>query len=146
MQQSALTTDQILDILRDQGYRLTAPRRAIVDAIRAYDRAFTADDLLQRVDALDPTIGRATIFRTLDVLASLDVLDRIHAPDGCHSYSLCEGVSHHHHHLICSSCGTVVPFEACNVEALYPTLASRTNFQISSHMLEVFGLCGACQS
>lgn len=146
MQRLALTTDEILDRLRDRGYRLTAPRRLIVETIREFDRSFTADGLLQRVEAVDPTIGRATVFRTLDVLAGMSILDRVHAPDGCHSYILCEGVSRHHHHLICSSCGTVVPFEACNVEALFPTLSSRNNFQISGHMLEVFGLCGACQN
>jgi Fur family ferric uptake transcriptional regulator len=51
----------------------------------------------------------------------------------------------HHHHLICSGCGTVVQFEECNVDALLTDLGRRTSFRISGHWLEVFGTCAACQ-
>jgi Fur family ferric uptake transcriptional regulator len=80
------------------------------------------------------------------VLVQLRLLDRLHAADGCHSYVLAHSRSRHYHHLICNSCGTVVPFESCNIESLYPTVSAQTDFQISGHMLELFGLCGACRA
>ncbi len=145
MQEQTLDRDQMLDVLRRQGYRLTRPRRTIVRVIQEFDRAFTADEVLREVERLDPDLGRATVFRTLEVLTRLRALDRIHGPDGCNNYVLGRGLGRHYHHLICSSCGITIPFEACNVEEIYDDLRANTNFQISSHLLEVFGLCGGCR-
>jgi Fe2+ or Zn2+ uptake regulation protein len=146
MQDTSLSSHEIVEALRERGYRLTSPRRAIADAIMSFERAFTAEDVVQHLDVSDPSVGRATVFRTLDVLVSLRLLDRLHAADGCHSYVLAHSRSRHYHHLICNSCGTVVPFESCNIESLYPTVSAQTDFQISGHMLELFGLCGACRA
>ena len=141
-----LNRQDIVDILRDRGYRVTAPRQAIVDALIGFDGAFSADDLIQHLSRSDPGVGRATVFRTLDTLVGLRLLDRLHAADGCHSYILAHSQSQHYHHVICNSCGLVVPFENCNIEALYPSVSKETGFQISSHMLELFGLCGDCRA
>ena len=143
---STFSSHEIVEMLRDRGYRVTLPRQAIVEALFTFERAFSADDLIQHLSDRDPGVGRATVFRTLDMLVSLDLLDRLHAADGCHSYVLAHSRSHHYHHLICNSCGTVVPFESCNIESLYPTVSKETDFQISSHMLELFGLCGSCRA
>jgi len=144
--EAGLSSSEIVATLRERGYRVTAPREAIVEAITSLDRPFSADDLLQYLGDRDAGVGRATVFRTLDVLVSLRLLDRIHASDGCHSYVLALGQSRHYHHLICNRCGTVVPFESCNIESLYPVVSAQTDFQISGHMLELFGLCGACRA
>jgi Fe2+ or Zn2+ uptake regulation protein len=146
MQATSLSNHEIVETLREQGYRLTSPRRAIAEAVLSFERAFTAEDVLQRLDESDPSVGRATVFRTLDVLVQLRLLDRLHAADGCHSYVLAHSRSRHYHHLICNSCGAVVPFESCNIESLYPTVSAQTDFQISGHMLELFGLCGSCRA
>lgn len=145
MVSTPLQRSDVLETLRQHGYRLTTPRRVIIETIEDFDGAFTADDLLREVEERDPDVGRATVFRTLDVLGQLKIVDRIHAPDGCHSYVLGQGSDQHYHHLVCSSCGAVVPFEACNVEEIYDELRANTNFKISGHMLEVFGLCEVCQ-
>ncbi len=143
--QSQVDRHLILDALKAKGYRMTRPREVIVEAIQGFDRAFTADELLSDVEGRNSEIGRATVFRTLDILSQVGALDRIHGPDGCHSYVLIAEAGPHYHLLICSSCGSVIPFESCNVEDLYPRLSAQTDFQISGHMLEVFGLCGSCQ-
>lgn len=145
-QQSSIIHERILQTLKTNGYRLTRPRQVIVEAIEQFERAFTAEELLVDVERRDPDVGRATVFRTLDVLSQVGALDRIHGPDGCHSYVLISDSGPHYHLLICSSCGSVIPFEACNVEDLYPRLSAQTNFAISGHMLEVFGLCDSCQA
>lgn len=138
--------ERTLRILQDSGYRLTSPRRAVIEATQRLDRAFTADELLRELSTRRSDVGRATVFRTLDVLVQNGVLDRIHRPDGCHSYVLSIPGEGHHHHLICSDCGTVVQFEDCTVAPLLEELSQRTNFQISDHWLEVFGRCESCQA
>jgi Fur family ferric uptake transcriptional regulator len=137
--------ERTLQILQEAGYRLTGPRRAVVDAIQVTERAFTADELFQQLTDADTGVGRATVFRTLDLLVQHGVLDRLHQPDGCHSYLLCGVVDRHHHHLICSDCGVVVEFEDCSVQPLLEELSRRTAFQINGHWLEVFGRCSVCQ-
>ena len=141
----ALESERTLRILQDAGYRLTGPRRAVVDAIQRTDRAFTAEELLQQLTADHTGVGRATVFRTLDLLVQNGILDRLHQPDGCHSYLLCGVSDRHHHHLICSQCGAVVEFEDCGVQPLLEELGRRTNYQISGHWLEVFGQCEVCR-
>ncbi len=138
--------ERTLQILQEAGYRVTGPRRAVVDAIQETDRSFTADELLQRLTENASGVGRATVFRTLDLLVQHGVLDRLHQPDGCHSYLLCGASDRHHHHLICSDCGTVVEFEDCSVQPLLEELSRRTNFQINGHWLEVFGQCAVCRN
>lgn len=146
MSVTPLSPSQTMNLLQERGYRLTNPRRVIVETIFAIDQAFSAEELTRRIEAVEPNIGRATVFRTLDVLAQLGVLDRLHGPDGCHSYVLGMGDDTHYHHLVCSSCGTVVPFEGCTVDSMLADLQRSTRFEISAHMLEVFGICEACQN
>lgn len=146
MQAQVASADNTLDLLQERGYRITNPRRIIVDAIFSFNQAFSADDLVQRVDRDDASVGRATVFRTLDVLTQLGVLDRLHSPDGCHTYVIGMGTDAHYHHLVCSSCGTVVPFEGCTVDEMLVDLQRTTRFEISNHMLEVFGICENCQA
>jgi Fur family ferric uptake transcriptional regulator len=137
--------DRTLGALRERGIRLTEPRRLVVEAAHRHASAFTADELLSELTAAHAGVGRATVFRTLDLLARQGVLDRLHQPDGCHSYIVATAAGAHHHHLICSGCGAVVQFEDCTVEPLLATLSRRTNFAISGHWLEVFGVCADCR-
>jgi len=137
--------ERTFTILQESGYRLTGPRRAVIEAVQRTTRAFTADDLLRQLANDSMAVGRATVFRTLDVLVQNGILDRIHRPDGCHSYVLARDGSRHHHHLICSDCGTVVEFEDCELSPLLEDLSRRANFQISDHWLEVFGRCASCR-
>jgi Fur family transcriptional regulator, ferric uptake regulator len=146
MQAQAFSAKQTLQLLQDRGYRLTNPRKVIVEALLGFEHAFSAEDVVRQVESVDPSIGRATVFRTLDVLSQLGALDRLHGPDGCHSYVQGMGKDTHYHHLVCSSCGTVVPFEGCTVDDMLAELQRTTNFEISNHMLEVFGLCEKCQN
>ncbi len=139
-----LTIEEIEQRLRQHGYRLTGPRTAVVDAVLAHQRPFTAEQLVSELSGGDTSIGRATVYRTLEVLASMDVLTRIVSPDGHPSYI--SGAPGHRHHLLCQVCGTTVTFTACPMAELISTLADETQFQIKDHTLEVFGICPACQA
>ncbi|MGB3327939.1 MAG: Fur family transcriptional regulator [Thermomicrobiales bacterium] len=144
-----LTRRAVEDILSQHGYRLTGPRATIVETMLQYDRPFTAEQL---VGALRPEenpektrqIGRATVYRTLEILASVDVLTRLIQADGHPAYVW--DTPGHRHHLVCTSCGTAVSFTSCPISEIVSTLTKETDFVIQDHMLEVFGLCPTCQS
>ena len=94
-------TEQILEALEERGYRSTAPRRTLAAAIGVQKRHFTAEGLRRQ---LPPTLGRATVYRTLKLLVEAGVLCRVMLEDGDLHYQL----SHrgHHHHLLCVLCGS----------------------------------------
>lgn len=140
-----LTREDVEQTLSAHGYRLTMPRAAIVDAVLRHHRPFAAEQLVgELAHAPDgPKIGRATVYRTLEVLAAIDVLTRIVQPDGHPTY-IC-GTPGHRHHLLCESCGTTVTFTACPVDDLVRRLTRDTRFEIHDHVLEVFGVCPDCQ-
>jgi Fur family transcriptional regulator, ferric uptake regulator len=141
----ALTREDVEKTLSDHGYRLTSPRSAIVDAVLRHSRPFSAEQLVGELSETPsgPKIGRATVYRTLEVLAAIDVLTRIVQPDGHPTY-IC-GTPGHRHHLLCEKCGATVTFTACPVDDLVHLLTRDTRFEIHDHVLEVFGLCPECQ-
>ena len=96
--------DEIIRLLRDEGYRITQPRIAIVDAILATPGGFTADGLYDQLHGV-AGIGRATVFRTVDTLAGLGYLRRLHGEEHCSQYI--HTTPGHHHHLICTACHRV---------------------------------------
>jgi Fur family ferric uptake transcriptional regulator len=83
------------------------------------------------------------VFRTLELLAELGVLDRVHAGDGCHRYAVCE--TRHHHHLMCLDCSTVVLVVASEIEEQIRRMASEADFELLTHHLELIGRCAACR-
>jgi Fe2+ or Zn2+ uptake regulation protein len=133
------SSEHVLSVLDRHGYRLTAPRRAVVGAVLRRRRPFTAEQLVEEL----PSIGRATIYRTLEILASVDLLTRLLQPGSHPAYVV--GQPGHRHHLVCSECGTVIAFPRCPVADLVRDLTRDTDFAIHGHHLEVFGVCPRCQ-
>lgn len=120
--------------------RLTPARRAVVEAVLAGDRLFTIADLQHLV----PRIGRATVFRTMKLLVDLDLVCRVRLEDGALRYRL-RVDSRHHHHLVCTGCGSVEDFSDCDLDAVSETVAGRTKYDIQGHRLELYGLCPTCR-
>ena len=86
--------------LDDAGYRLTGRRREVTELIAAREGHFTAADLILDARSRRLGIGRATIFRALELLTELKLLERLDLPEGEHAYVTCE--PSHHHHVVCS--------------------------------------------
>lgn len=136
-------TERVVEHLAEQGHRLTGPRRTIVEHIMRYSTPFTAEELVADLQRDDVQVGRATVYRTLELLHSHQWLSLVHRPEGEHGYVVAE--PGHQHHLVCRRCGNVIAFEGCEIDALLGGLASRLNFRIEGHWLEAFGECYACQ-
>ena len=138
------TAETILDAFDDAGYRVTAPRRVLAGLIGARSGHFTAEDLVTESQQRRLGVGRATVFRSLDVLAELGVVERLDLPTGEHAFVACEAA--HHHHVVCSSCGRSSDVADSGLAAIIADVGTRSGYRIESHRLELFGLCPTCQS
>jgi Fur family ferric uptake transcriptional regulator len=137
-----VATSELLDAFGAAGYRLTRPRRALAEVIASRDDHFTADELLAESGRRRLGLGRATVFRALDTLTELGVVERLDLPSGDHAFVTCEPT--HHHHVVCSSCGRSTPIGDDGVANLAAKVEASTGYRVDMHRLEVFGLCPQC--
>jgi Fur family ferric uptake transcriptional regulator len=135
---------EITTALRRHGYKVTPQRRAILDVIARRDDHLTPAGIYEHVHETNSTVGLVTIYRTLEVLASLNLICRVHTEGNCSRY-LIRRPAGHHHHVVCSSCGKVADVTGCDLGALEQRLSRETGIKIQSHLLEFEGLCRDCQ-
>jgi Fe2+ or Zn2+ uptake regulation protein len=138
---------RIVDAFEAMGLRNTRPRRLIAQrlaCLAASRSEFTAHDLWRELQAVDPQIGRATVYRAVDVLLQQALLDRVPFADGTHRYRVC-GVNHHHH-VTCTECQRVIEVSECLPSELVDAIARQTDFSIEGHSLELFGRCADCRA
>lgn len=129
----------ITSLLSAKGYRLTPGRRRVIETILGADGLFSVADIV----SLAPGIGRATVFRAVKLLVELRVVCRVRLEDGNVRYRL--SVPDHHHHLVCTGCGSVEDFSDCDLDGLSESVAVRTRYEIQGHRLELYGLCPVCR-
>lgn len=132
----------IMTALDRAGYRLTAPRRSVASLIADQDGHFTAAELVEAARASREGVGRATVFRTLEVLESLGAVERLDLPSGEHAYVGCEPA--HHHHVVCSRCGRTDEIDDAGLRSVVRDVARQTGYRVDEHRLELFGMCPAC--
>ena len=125
--------------------RATAPRRAVLQLVTARgDGHFTAADLAADARRQGVRIGRATVFRTLDLFLAGGIIERVDLPDGEHAYVACR--PSHHHHLICTRCGRSTDVDDGDLRAVTGAVERATGYAIEGHRLELYGRCPACQA
>ena len=120
--------------LRDRGYKVTPQRVVVLRAVAAEQH-----QNLEEIRARCPEVGLVTIYRTLDLVCEIGAVRRLDLGDG----SRYELAAHHHHHLICEECGSVAEFEECPID-LRALPAPGDGFEVSSHSVEVYGICSGC--
>ncbi|MDP9244556.1 MAG: transcriptional repressor [Chloroflexota bacterium] len=132
--------------LSGAGFRMTGPRRAVAQLLTEREGRFTAEELLAESRSRGLGIGRATIFRSLELLGRLNLVERVDLPSGDHAYLICE--PDHHHHVICSQCGRAETFamEDRGLPERLEQVARTTGYRIDAHRLEVYGRCPDCQA
>jgi Fe2+ or Zn2+ uptake regulation protein len=134
----------LIERLDSAGYRLTEPRRAVAQLIAAREGHFTAAELLADASVRKLAVGRATVFRMLDLLADLEALERVDLPGGGHAYVACAPVRHHHH-VICESCGRVADVDDQSLAAALDHVQRSTGWLVDSHRIELYGRCPRCR-
>jgi len=122
------------------GIRLTAQRRVLLELVDGWRGGFTVADLHEQARARDVRIGLATAYRTLDLLRAAGAVKQVAIGDR-HVYVRChEG---HHHHLVCTSCGSVEDTELCAAPS-EAELEQRHGFSPAGHELDIYGTCRRC--
>lgn len=132
---------RVLRQLSARGFRETSARRAIVETVLNKAGQFTARQLHEELRRWG--VGRATVFRTLDLLVDLGVLNRLHTDEYRSTYIVC--ADQHHHHLVCERCGSVQEISDPRVERAVRAMAVESGFRAREHHLEIVGVCGRCQ-
>ena len=138
-------TQKILTAFDELSQRNTQQRRLIATTLieLANDGAdFTTDDLWRKLRQDEPRIGRATVFRSVEKLVDMGLLDRVDFADGTHHYRICSGI--HHHHLTCTHCHRVVEIDICLPAEQVAAVSEETNFAIEGHSITIFGRCPSC--
>ena len=132
----------------DKQYKLTSQRQVILQAFLEHpNRHLSAEDVHTLVRSLAPDTGLATVYRTLELFSDLDILKKMDFGDGRSRYEINEvDTPHHHHHLICRTCGIVKEFEDDLLETLETVISRKSRFQIVDHEVKFFGYCQECQA
>jgi len=138
-----MATDIWLAQLQDNGYRLTQARRAVIEIVQNSARALTPVEVFDMARKKYRALGLVSVYRTLEKLEELHIIQRVHQPQGCQAF-IAES-SGHAHMLLCQNCGRVAFFEGDDLDTLIKSIAKKTGYQINEHWLQLFGLCPSCQ-
>ena len=128
----------ILAALEEHGNRMTFPRRELAALLARWGGSFSAEEVVARM----PILGRATIYRTLRLLVDLGILCKTALMDGSPRYSL--DAVHHHHHLVCVTCGRIDEFRHPAVERMLRAMAEQIG-ELLGHRLELYHRCESCR-
>lgn len=140
--------EKIKKQLHSQSYKLTPQREATVRVLLEHEEDhLSAEDVYLLVKEKSPEIGLATVYRTLELLSELKVVDKINFGDGVSRYDLRkEGAEHFHHHLVCVECGSVKEIEEDLLGDVEKIIESQWEFKVKDHRLTFHGICKNCQN
>jgi Fur family ferric uptake transcriptional regulator len=133
-----------LDLFRENGYRLTRQRQAVLEALCQAEGHATVGEIYYRTKLLDEGIDRSTVYRTLDVFVRLGLVICGDNVDGERVYELIK--EQRHHHLICKDCGDDIEVDNRVVEDFYTQLRNLYHYDINMDHLIVFGVCSSCSN
>lgn len=138
-------------LLKQNGLKVTKQRITILEVLE--DRPgehLTAEEIYDCVKDQYPDIGLATVYRTIQLLSELHLIDKLNLDDGYVRYEIGKsGTStetHHHHHLICLDCGKVSSFEDDLLDTLEKKIMDNVGFEVVDHEVKLFGYCKECKN
>lgn len=140
--------ERIKKQLHSKSYKLTPQREATVRVLLEHEEDhLSAEDIYLLVKDKAPEIGLATVYRTLELLSELKIIDKINFGDGVSRYDLRkEGATHFHHHLVCMECGTVEEIVEDLLEDVEAIIERDWGFEVKDHRLTFHGICRNCRS
>ncbi len=129
--------------LVEHGLRNTHQREVILAEFLRRHHHFTIEELWEEVRKVDPTIGYATVYRTLRLFTECGIANKHDFGGGSARFEQESG--HHHDHMICNKCGKIIEFEDDRIEELQEVVCKSYDFQLQSHRMEMYGICSDCQ-
>jgi Fe2+ or Zn2+ uptake regulation protein len=142
-QENEMTEHPWLTQLTEQGYRLTDARRAVIETMADSPHALTPIEVYDLARKSNSALGLVTVYRTLEALEELGLIQRVHRPQGCQAFITAP--AGHQHLLLCKQCGQATLFEGDDLDGLVKSIARKTGYQITEHWLQLFGLCPNCK-
>ena len=134
------------EALRGAGFRSGGARAAVLDAMAEQACCLSAQELHQRVRADRRSVGIASVYRVLDELVELRLVQRIDVGDGIARYEPAQPDGEHHHHVVCGDCGKVEPFADSTLESAIESASKRLGFSVDAHEVVLRGECGDCRT
>ncbi|MFQ5443925.1 MAG: Fur family transcriptional regulator [Nitrospinales bacterium] len=132
------------DYITQNNLKLTRQRRSVLNAFLSCEDHVSVEELYKSVSSIEPKIGLATVYRTLSLLTQSGLATELDFGDGHkryeHSY-----MHSHHDHMICTQCGKIIEFNHPLIEKFQEEVAKRNSFTITSHKLDIFGICKECR-
>jgi len=139
--------NQIKQIVKAKGYKLTPQRRATLEVIlKNQEKHMSVEEVFLEVKKLCPEIGLATVYRTILLLEEVNILQKHNFDDRRNRYELNNpDENHHHHHLICIKCGKVIEVEEDLLDNLERKIEMKYHFKIEDHKVQFTGYCIDCK-
>jgi Fur family transcriptional regulator, ferric uptake regulator len=137
-------SEHALAALQSAGFRRGGARTAVIEALAEQQCAVTAFELEDELRRRKAGVARASIYRALEQLEQLGLLQRLEVCRGTAGYERVEPDGEHHHHAICRDCGRMIPFEDASLERAIDKVAGRMSFDVSEHDVVLRGLCERC--
>lgn len=132
------------NVLHREGLRITDARQTVMEILVESTTALTAQEIYDRAREQGHAVGIASVYRTLEMLTELDLVQQIHQPQGCQAYG--PALSGHKHFVICTDCGRLFSFAGHEaLEDLFKEVEKKSGYRVQEHWLQLFGLCEACQ-
>jgi Fur family ferric uptake transcriptional regulator len=131
--------------LHEAGYRRGGARSSVVGLLEDEACALTALEIEERLRGEGRAVGRASVYRALEQLADLHLVQRLEVGQGTALYERVQPGGDHHHHMVCDRCGAVVPFEDGELERSIERLCSRVSFDVAEHDVVLHGACADCR-
>jgi Fur family transcriptional regulator, ferric uptake regulator len=125
--------------LDEAGFRSGASRRKVVELLASERCALTALEIDRRLES----VGRATVYRTLDQLEGLHLVQRVEIGGDAAGYERLDPDAHHHH-LVCDDCGRLAPFASAALEEAIEAVSQRSEFTVAAHDVVLRGTCASC--
>ncbi len=141
---AAVMMDVLRDSLREHGLPVTQQRESIARVLFESTRHLSAEDIEERLRERGEHVGKATVYRTLNLLVEVGLATEHDFDEGFKRYEANVGPARHDH-LICTSCGDVEEFQHDGLEALQEELAEAHDFEPVSRQLKIYGLCSDCR-
>lgn len=142
------TMDDLRKKLQERQHKMTPQRQTVLQIFLDHPgEHLSAEDVHDILRERKVDIGLATVYRSLELLSEIGILQKMEFGDGCSRYEVntMDPTRHHHHHLICTQCGKVEEFDDDLLEDLEQDIAQKSGFKISDHQVKFFGICKECQ-
>lgn len=134
------------DALREAGFRAGGARAAVIDLLAVQDCCASAQEIHETLRGSGRSVGIASVYRVLEVLSELRLLQRVDVGDGVARFEPALADGDHHHHVVCDDCGKVEPFSDPSLETAIASASKRLGYNVDAHEVVLRGECGDCRA